>query len=202
MRGGLAMRRKKLKGTFTLVETVATTRTTTHDRRSTDLLINSRVAAVVVDDPLEHGAKLTVLRSLRDDPLAGLHAAGQIDQCSYIAGRHWQRAFEIAQGTGMRAIDPTREHVDGGGIPQATVTDAQIKAFADLTKASKALGMEGESIVMDVLGRGLTLAIAAGKRGLITEAERKYIGRRFRECLDTLSGTFGYSCPQATTKCS
>ncbi len=164
-----------------------------YDRRSTDLLLNARVAPVVVDDPFEHGAKVTVLRSLRHDPLAALHDARQIDYCQYLTGRHWQRAFELAQGTGVRAIDTTKEAVDGGAIPQATVTDAQIIAFGDLAKAITALGMEGESIVKDILGEHLTIAQTAAKRGLTTEQERKYIGRRFRETLDTMALVFGYA---------
>lgn len=186
----MAKKRQKLKRKFV---TLAATAALPHDRRAADLLRNAQVAPVVVDDPYERGAKITVLRSLRDDPLAALHACNQIDQCQYIAGRHWQRAFELAQGTGLRAIDTTREAVDGGQIAQATVTDKQIKAFGDLAKASKALGMEGESIAMDVLGRGLTLSATAAKRALTTEADRKYIGRRFREALDTLAGVFGYA---------
>ena len=109
------MRKRKLKKAITLVS-ANTNRL--HDRRATDLPINAKVAGTVADDPYEPGAKITVLRSLRDDPLAAMHNAKQIDQAQFIAGRHWQRAFELTSVGGVRAVDLTRERVDGGGIPQ------------------------------------------------------------------------------------
>ena len=100
---------------------------------------------MVTDDPYERGAKLTVLRSLRDDPLAAMHNARQIDQAQFVAGRHWQRAFELAEVGGVRAVDPTRERVDDSRIAQATISDAQIRAFADLKRAMAALGLEAKA---------------------------------------------------------
>jgi hypothetical protein len=184
------MKKRKLKKAVTLASTKSTA---PHDRRATDLPINAKVAAVVADDPYERGAKLTVLRSLRDDPLAAMHNAKQIDQAQFIAGRHWQRAFELAEVGGVRAVDLTRERVDGGGIPQATLSDAQIRAFADLKRATAALGLEGESLIKDFLGRGWCLRDIAGRRGADTERERGYIGWRLRECLNTLAVEFGYA---------
>jgi hypothetical protein len=37
---------------------------------------------------------------------------GQIDHCDYVAGRHWEAAWENAEIGGVRAIDPGREAVD------------------------------------------------------------------------------------------
>jgi len=85
------------------------------------------------------------------------------------------------------------ERVDGSRIPQASITDAQIRAFADLTKAMTALGLEGESLVKDFLGRGWCLSDIAARRGVTSERERGYIGWRLRECLNTLAVTFGYA---------
>lgn len=164
-----------------------------YDRRSTDLTINAQVGPVIVDDPYEAGAKVVAFRNLRDDPLAAMHNAKQVDEAQFIAGRHWQRAYELAEIGGVRAIDPTRECVDGGQIAQATITDAQIKAFGDLAKAITALGMEGEALIRDVLGEHRTIAQAADRRGYSSDLERKYLGRRFRECLDTLAVVFGYA---------
>jgi len=164
-----------------------------HDRRAHDLPFNAEVAAVVADDPYEPGAKLTVLRSLRNDPLAAMHNAKQIDQAQFVAGRHWQRAFELVDVGGVRAVDLTRERVDGGGIPQATISDAQIRAFNDLSRAMTALGLEGDSLIRDFLGRGLCLRDIAVVRGAHSERERGYVGFRLRECLNTLAAEFGYA---------
>src|SRR5690348_15837128 len=101
-----------------------------HDRRATDLLRNARVAPLEVDDPMELGGKLIVMRSTRDDPLADLHARGQIDEAQYRGGRAFQEDFEAAE-RGPRAIDPSKEAVDGGLMPEP-ITEAQRKAAKQL----------------------------------------------------------------------
>jgi hypothetical protein len=184
------MRKRRLKKSVTLASINSAA---PHDRRSAQLPINAKVAATVADDPYEPGAKITVLRSLRGDPLAAMHNAKQIDQAQFISGRHWQRAFELTSVGGVRAVDLTRERVDGGGIPQPTLSDAQMRAFADLKRAMTALGMEGESLIKDFLGRGLSLRDIAARRAVTGERARGYIGWRLRECLDTLAVEFGYA---------
>ena len=169
-----------------------------HDRTSRDLLRNAQVAPVEVDDPYEEGAKIVVLRSTRHDPLAEMISKGQIDQCDYVAGRHWQAAWENAEIGGVRAIDPTREAVDGGGVPDV-LTDTQRRAVQDLKAAREALGREGHQLICDILGRGLSITQAARNRGLQSETDRKYAGKRFRECLSTLAVRFGYANRQART---
>ena len=167
-----------------------------HDRTSHDLLRNAQVAPVEVDDPYEEGAKIVVLRSTRNDPLAEMKSKGQIDDCDYVAGRHWQAAWENAEIGGIRAIDPTREMVDGGRLPEL-LTDTQRRAVQDLKAAREALGREGHSLICDVLGSGMSITQAACNRGLSSETDRKYIGKRFRECLSTLALRFGYANREA-----
>ena len=98
------------------------------------------------------------------------------------SGKSLQRAFELVETGGVRALHPTRERVDGGEIPQATVSDAQIRAFGDLTCAMTALGQEGESLIQDFFGRVLCLRDIAARRGANFERERGYMGYRLREC--------------------
>jgi hypothetical protein len=167
-------------------------KTIVHDRTARDLLRNAQVAPTEVDDPYEAGAKIMVLRSTRHDPLADLMSKGHIDQCDYVAGRHWQAAWESAEIGGVQAIDPTREAVDGGQLPEI-LTDTQRRAMQDLDAARGALGREGHALVCDVLGRGMSIVEAARNRGLCSEADRKYAGKRFRECLSTLAVRFGYA---------
>lgn len=163
-----------------------------HDRRSQDLPINSVVAPLIVDDP--EGDKIVVLRSLRDDPIGAMHARGQVDEAQYAAARHWQRCYEAVEISGAQAIDTTKEAVDGGRMPEM-LTDQYSKAYRDLVIAGKKLGLEGEAIVRDVLGRGMPLLHAAAARKLTTERELIYFGGRFRECLNTLALVFGYAMP-------
>lgn len=182
------MKRTKLKSPRLMV----VARSEVHNRQATDLT-HRDVAPIDVVDPYEQTAKIRVLRSLRDDPLAALHAAGQIDQVQYVAGRHWQKAYEMAEIGGARGIDTTREYVDGGQIPQPTISDAQAMAFRDLSKARKALGDYGSAIVHDVLACHMTISECASRRMMTRERERLFIGSRFRECLDTMAVVFGYA---------
>jgi hypothetical protein len=199
------MARRKLKKAVTLAATVKGVKT--HDRRALDVPTGARVAVVVVDDPGEiiylgrglwgrapaSDEKLTVVRNIRHDPLADMQNAGHIDECQYLAGRHWQRAWELSQGRSVQAMDPSKDVVDGGQIAQSTLTNAQIKAFGEIARAMTDLGMIGESLVKDVLGENLSILQCAMKRGQTSEAARKFFGQRFRECLDTLAVTFGYA---------
>ena len=181
-------RRTKLKSARLMV----VSRTEIHDRRAIDLT-HADVAPIEVDDPIERGGRLLVMRSLRDDPLGALHAANQIDNVQYLAGRYWQKAYELAEIGGARAIDYSETKVDGGKIPEPTVSDAQAKALSDLSKARKALGDYGASIVHDVMACHMTIKECANRRMMTREIELNFIGRRFRECLDTMAVVFGLS---------
>src|SRR3972149_5789289 len=115
-----------------------------HDRRGMDLPINAQVAPIPVDDPYgtETGEKIVVFRSLRDDPIGAMHARNQVDQAQYAAARHWQRGYEAVEISGARAIDTTREAVDGG-IMREPFTEGMRRAASDLARAGRALGKEG-----------------------------------------------------------
>lgn len=154
---------------------------------------NAQLARDLVDDPLERGAKRQILRSVRDDPLAGMYSRSQIDDAQFRAGRMWQGCYESASIGSIQAIDPTKEAVDGGRM-RDMLTDRQSRAMAELRGADRALGLEGAALIRDVLGvERLAISAAAAKRGCTSQAEVKYIGRRFRESLETLAVHWGFA---------
>jgi hypothetical protein len=161
-----------------------------HERLAAELPINAVVAPALVDDPLEPGAKLKVLRSTRDDPLAGMLARGVIGEHLYAAGRRWQGHHEAATIGSVRAVDPTKAPVDGGKIPEP-ITDRQIRAIRALADADAALGARDQVLVRDILGERLSLADAARRRDWDGERGINYAGRRFRDALDTLAALWG-----------
>lgn len=165
-----------------------------HDRRASDLVRGAEVASIVVDDPYEPGAKIETTRSTRDDPLANLHARKQIDEAQYQGGRAFQKDWETAE-RGPRAIDPTKEAVDGGRMPEP-ITEGQRKAVLRLARIERELGADGTIIVREVLILGMTMEQVGKHRGLSTERWQKYFGRRFRECLDRLAVTYGFATPE------
>src|ERR1700704_6372785 len=117
-----------------------------HDRRSRDLLRNAEVAAVEVDDPLalEPGAKIITLGAIRNDPRARLHSHRQIDEAQYQGGRAFQNDWEKAE-RGPRAVDPTREYVDGGQAREA-ITERQRQAGAAAQPRERDLGADGSAL--------------------------------------------------------
>ncbi|CAN7424667.1 hypothetical protein LJR220_003823 [Bradyrhizobium sp. LjRoot220] len=164
-----------------------------HDRRSRDLLHNAEVAAVEVDNPLAlgPGEKIVTLRSIRNDPLARLHSHRQVDEAQYQGGRAFQGDWERAE-RGLRAVDPTREYVDGAQMREP-ITEGQRKAVLRLNRAERELGADGSALVHDVLVHGLTMEQVGQKRGLSTQRWKDYFARRFCECLDRLALIYGFA---------
>jgi hypothetical protein len=163
-----------------------------HDRRAADLPLHAEVAAIVVDDPYatRQGEKITVLRQLRSDPLARLHSHRQIDEAQYRAGRAYQRDWEAAS-RGPRALDPTRERVDGG-VRAEPVSERQTRARKRLAALEQALGRTMHRVTYAVLVDGMSMETLAqqlfNREG---EASTKYYGRLFRDALDVLAVEYG-----------
>jgi hypothetical protein len=166
-----------------------------HDRRSQDLPYNAEVATVEIDDPLaiEPGEKIVALRSIRSDPLGRLHSHRQIDDAQYQGGRAFQNDWEKAE-RGPRAVDTTREYVDGGERREP-ITDAQRKAVLRLNRAERELGADGSTLVHEVLILGMTMEQVGERRGLRSQRWNDYFARRFKECLDRLALIYGFATP-------
>lgn len=157
-----------------------------HERLSNDLLDNAEVRPLVVDDPMEPGAKIVAFQSLRGDTLALLHAQKRIDEAQYRAGREMQRFYELSEIGGVRAIDPFKEKVDGGRIAE-TLTEQVQNAIQEVLRLEKALGREGTALARDILCVGLSVKQCATARNLFDERGQKWLGLRFREVLETLA---------------
>lgn len=170
--------------------------TKVHDRRSKDLPRNAEVATVEVDDPLalEAGEKIVTLRSIRNDPLGRLHSRRQIDEAQYQGGRAFQDDWEKAE-RGPQAIDPSRDHVDGGRAREP-ITERQRKAVLQLNRAERELGADGSALVHEVLVLGMTMEQLSQSRGLHGQRWIDYFARRFRECLDRLALIYGFATEQ------
>ena len=162
-----------------------------HDRRSTDLLRNAKVEPIEVDDPIEVGGKLIVMRSIRNDPLAGLHARRHIDEAQYQGGRAFQYDFETIQSR-PQAVDASQPYVDCSLRPRG-ISAAFSESLARLKLADRELGQEGAAIVRNVLIHGMTIEQIGMTRGLTNEPDLKYLGRRFRECLECLALVYGFA---------
>ena len=160
-----------------------------HDRRAEPLPFQHTETAVdTVPDPYGVGT-ISVLRSTRDDPLAGMFARRFIDSAQFAAGRHWQQCWEAAQIGQIRAVDTTKEPVDGKGPACTPFTDKQREAFRELQLASVVLGYEGDCIIREVLAGRLSLKDV----GIKHHRPKKYIGMRFREALESMAKLWSYA---------
>jgi hypothetical protein len=166
---------------------------TVHDRRAQDLPLNAEVASVEIDDPLglEPGEKIVALRSIRNDPLGRLHSHHHIDDAQLRGGRAFQDDWEKAE-RGPRAVDPTREYVDGGWAREP-ITERQRRAVLRLNRVERELGADGIVLAHEVLVLGLTMEQVGERRGVRGQRWKDYFARRFQECLDRLALIYGFA---------
>jgi hypothetical protein len=181
------MRKPRRKGKPNDLKTVV------HDRRATEPKRNAMLSPIQVDDPmaLDPGDKIVVMRNLRGDPLGAMHARRQITDEQFQAGRSFQADFEAAE-RGPRAIDPGKEYVDGGELPEP-ISEGQRKAVMRLNRASRELGLDGAALTHDVLIGRLPVSQLCIRRGLTGERWENYFSRRLRECLDRLARMYGFA---------
>jgi len=164
-----------------------------HDRRATDLTRNAKVVIAVVKDPYStSGGHIAVTRSVRDDPLADMLSRRVIDQALFEAGRTWQRYHELTTIGPISAIDPSKEAVDGGRMPDP-ITDKQIDAFREIAAADKMLGQGGAILVRNLLSDGMTVGQICAAHKCVTARQQTFMSQRIRECLNDLARHFGYA---------
>jgi hypothetical protein len=161
-----------------------------HDRRAAEIGRGVIAIPVVVDDPYERGAKITVTRNTRNDPLAQMHSHGQIDDAQFAAGRRLENAYQATEVGGARAIDTTKEAVDGGRFPEP-LSEAYFNARKVILEANAALGRDNAKLLGAIFTRGLSIELAAIMFYGATRQDREFCGRLFRECLNTLAVEFG-----------
>lgn len=162
-----------------------------HDRTAKDLLAAGQYVAIDVIDPFDPQAKITVLRQTRCDPLGRLHAHHQIDDAQYQAGRRYERDRELAE-RGARAIDPTKEAVDGGRLPEPLPV-SQIEATARLVKVHAALGRVMHSTLDGVLSAGTVESMAIQIFNRHGARWANHYGKLFRDALDVLAVEYGFA---------
>jgi hypothetical protein len=167
------------------------------DARATQLAKGVVPATVLVPDVRvdeNTGVRwnLKVIRNLRRDPIGAMEARGQLEIYQIDAARHWQELHEASQvGGGIKAMDTTKDPVDGGGLIPDPITDRQRKALAEIHRADVVLGSQGSALVRHVLADCLSIGQIAEMYGVPTARERDRLGWMFRKCLDELAKCYG-----------
>jgi hypothetical protein len=106
----------------------------------------------------------------------------------YKAGRAYQGDYERAE-RGARAIDPTKENVDGG-LAIDPLPLSQMTARNKLVEIERILGHYLVRILQAVLIHGAKLESLAPSQ---TREDRVQIGRTFRMGLELLACHYGFS---------
>jgi hypothetical protein len=155
-----------------------------------------------VENPLalKPGEKITVARNLT--PLNDLAKRGRLDVAQRRAGEIFAENYSHAELGGAKAIDYTREHVDGGAALDP-LSEQQQDALDWLRKARRypGIGKQGYAILRAVCGEEKTIAICAkqfsmsrgGGYGVASQlrAEQSFVVFRLIEALDCLVEMLG-----------
>lgn len=151
----------------------------------------------MVDDVYAPGEKVAVRVNLAEHPAELLRARGLIDEPLYVAASKFRAAYEAAGIGGVRAIDPTREAVDGGGACSVEI-DAQ--AYDRLNFYARRLGPICYPLIAAVMGQGRSVSEVArawhGAVGSIRNAQGAVMSRII-EGLEALACAEGVSGPAA-----
>jgi hypothetical protein len=156
------------------------------DRRAEHAHRQATLVPVEVPDPYEPGATVIAFKNAKGDPLERLRQQSDIDEAQYQAGKAYERDMELAEIGNVKAVDPTKEAVDGGRLPEA-VTEPQRKAMERLREAARVMGLFAESVVRGVLERNVSPAQLAIARGFSTRREQLHYGWIFRRALEELT---------------
>lgn len=149
------------------------------------------IRADEVDNPLDGGkTKNVVFRNMLSSPGDYMRARGQIDETQKVAYDYFAAAYEQSKLSGAGAIDASKDIVDSSS---ESVSEVILGAIEALNHLRPHLGKVDYRIVELIAGEGLSMNEVASmlydRDG--AETARKYVGKRFREALDTIAEVIG-----------
>lgn len=144
-----------------------------------------------VPDPWEPGARISVPCNMRESPIEHMAARKRIDGAQKDAADRYRDLYERAQLGPLRAIDPVKEKLDGGGSGDA-FSDGMLEAARELAATNRSLGRVAAALLIDVVGEGVTLdAMARRYPHLQDKRAQGYVTGRLIEALDQLVDRWG-----------
>ena len=136
--------------------------------------------------------------NLRESAIVALRAKNAIDECQYGAAELFRRLFEAMGGKGARAIDYSREFVEGGRFPDP-IGDHQIDADKRLAAAYEALakahGLYAWRLVGYICGEGRSVHELTD-----TRRQRDTMTDNLRTYLDCLASHWGFASRGVDTR--
>lgn len=136
---------------------------------------------------------VTVQVNIRESSITQMRARDQIDEAQKVAADRFRAVFERAGLAGVKAMDTTRERVDGGRM-QGNLSDTRLDAARELSVLARELGKIGYPVCVLICGERLAIREMA-RRMLGRPAKKReldYYGRLLRDHLDILCVFWGY----------
>jgi hypothetical protein len=144
----------------------------------------------MVDDPLEAGQRYQAQVNVRESSIDHMHSRGRIDASQKLAGDRFRKLWEMAAVGQNKAMDTSKEPVDGGGIGDP-FTDDLIRASQELSRVMRELGPVGSKMMVALVGEGQRVEDVAShwsQAGGALSGRRAegYVSGRMIEALDDL----------------
>lgn len=125
--------------------------------------------------------------SIRESPAAWMFSHGHLDTAQLRAANRFRQLYERAGGGGPRAMDTTKEPVDGGNITDG-ITDSKTDAAKELHRARQKLGNDDAyELVERVCAERLWI-----KDIEVTKYRRTRAANNLRSNLTVLAEFWGY----------
>jgi hypothetical protein len=153
------------------------------------------IRPVLMDDPFEPGTRRVVLKNVRVNPVDAMYYAGRIDDAQMAAGNLFRSYWEEAEIGGSRAIDYSRQRVDGGRMAEP-LTERAAMARSQLLAAYELLGKRPYALLTAVVGEGVSCARIAIERphlvrGLVGKRGEGYASGLVGDMLEQLVDMWG-----------
>jgi hypothetical protein len=165
-----------------------------HDRRAREINrgLAAHVVEAVVPDPYgEPGERISVLRSVRGDPLNDHLLRRHIDRAQFEAGRAFQHHWQLAE-RGPRAMRLT-ERVDCSRGAADGMSPAQARAWQWLDRCRHEIGVAGMMLLHAMLIDSMSAAQVAASRGLIGRDWARFFMKWLRLCLEAVAQICGFA---------
>ncbi|MFG1341870.1 hypothetical protein [Xanthobacter autotrophicus] len=144
-----------------------------------------------VPDPWEPGARISVPCNMRESPIEHMAARKRIDGAQKDAADRYRMLYERSQLGPLRAMDPVKEKLDGGGAGEA-FSDGLMEAARELAATNKSLGRVAAALMISLVGEGLGIdALASRYSHLSAKLAHGYVTGRLLEALDHLVERWG-----------
>lgn len=143
-----------------------------------------------VPDPMEPGRTMIAQVNVRESSIDHMASRGRINAAQEEAGQRFRKLWEKAAVGRNKAMDTSKEPVDGGGVGDP-ISDDLVRAAEELSKVLRVTGQAGAQLLIAIVGEGKRIEDVASNwsraGGIVTGRRAEgYVTGRMIEALDEL----------------